>query len=55
MMRSRENCRKSWDRLWDSAFPITEDELRDTIEIEKAISSYDNILRFPEKPRVDED
>jgi hypothetical protein len=43
------------DNLWDSAFPVTEDELRHTIEIEKAISSSENIVRFPEKPRVDED
>jgi hypothetical protein len=42
-------------KLWDSAIPITEDELQHTIEIEKAISSSDNVVRFPEKPRVDDE
>jgi hypothetical protein len=39
--------------LMDSATPITKDELQHTIEIEKAISSSDNVVRFPEKPRID--
>jgi hypothetical protein len=42
-------------KLWDSAIPITEDELQHTIEIEKAISSSDNVVRFPEKPQLDDE
>ena len=41
--------------LSDSAFPITEDELRHAIEIEEAISSSANVVRFPEKPRPDDE
>jgi len=41
--------------LLDSAYPITEDELQHTTEIEKAISSSDNVVRFPEKPQVDDE
>ena len=41
--------------LMDLAYPITEDELQHIIEIEKAISSSDNVVRFPEKPRVDDE
>jgi hypothetical protein len=41
--------------LLDLAYPVTEDELQHNIEIEKAISSSDNVVRFPEKPRVDDE
>jgi hypothetical protein len=43
--------------LWqsDAVTPITEDELRHAIEVEEAISSSDNVVRFPEKPRVDDE
>jgi hypothetical protein len=39
--------------LWNDAMPATEDELRHVIE--KAIDSSDNVVRFPEKPRVDDE
>jgi hypothetical protein len=41
--------------LLDAAYPITEDELQHAIAIENAISSSDNVLRFPEKPQVDDE
>ena len=43
--------------LLDSAYPITDYELQRTmaVEIEKAISASDNVLRFPEKPQLDDD
>jgi hypothetical protein len=37
----------------DSVTPTTEDELR--YAIEEAINSSDNVVRFPEKPGLDED
>jgi hypothetical protein len=40
-------------KLWESAIPITEDELRYNIEV--AISSSDNVLRFPSKPQIDDE
>jgi hypothetical protein len=51
------NLQEKLDELWnsDSAFPITEDELRHAIEIEEVISSSDNVVRFPEKSRVDDE
>jgi hypothetical protein len=39
--------------LWNDAIPATEDELRHVIE--KAIDSSDNVVRFPEKPRLDDE
>jgi hypothetical protein len=42
-------------KLSDSVIPITENELQHTIEVEKTISSSDNVVRFPEKPRVDDE
>jgi hypothetical protein len=42
-------------KMWDSAIPVTEDELRHAIEIEQAINSSDNVVRFPEKPQVDDE
>src|SRR5262249_41049491 len=41
------------DELRGSVEPITVDEFRHAIEIEKAISSSGNVLRFPEKPQKD--
>jgi hypothetical protein len=43
--------------LWnsDAVTPITEDELRHAIEVEEAINSSDNVLRFPEKPQLDDE
>ncbi len=40
--------------LTESSIPITEisDELRDIVE--EAISSSDNVVRFPIKPRIDD-
>jgi hypothetical protein len=43
--------------LWnsDAVTPITEDELRHVIEVEEAINSSDNVVRFPEKPQLDDE
>jgi hypothetical protein len=43
------------EELCGSAFPITEDEFQHAIELEKAISSSDNVVRFPEKPQLDDE
>jgi hypothetical protein len=40
-------------KLWESAIPVTEDELR--YAIEEAINSSDNVVRFPEKPDLDDE
>ena len=42
-------------QLWDDFPPLTEHELQHAIRIEAAISSSDNVLRFPEKPQVDDE